>query len=229
GFTFFAIGVADADYSELVNIGSQPSERHVFFVDDFDAFAKIEDELVTFVCETASARFRMMEMFGLVEKEFSAVEGVSMEPGTFNVYPCYRLHKDALVSQPTKYLHPEGLPSDYTITFLFRILPDTPQEPFALWEILNEDHEPLVGVILDNGGKTLTFFNYDYKGDFQTVTFEGPEIRKLFYGSFHKLHVVISKTTAKIIIDCKQVSEKAINAAGNISAGGIEVLGRMVR
>ncbi|NXF67192.1 COEA1 protein, partial [Ciccaba nigrolineata] len=229
GFSFFAIGVADADYSELVNIGSKPSERHVFFVDDFDAFTKIEDELITFVCETASARFRMMEMFGLVEKEFSAVEGVSMEPGTFNVYPCYRLHKDALVSQPTKYLHPEGLPSDYTITFLFRILPDTPQEPFALWEILNEEYEPLVGVILDNGGKTLTFFNYDYKGDFQTVTFEGPEIRKIFYGSFHKLHVVISKTTAKIIIDCKQVSEKTINAAGNISSDGIEVLGRMVR
>ncbi|RLW13007.1 hypothetical protein DV515_00000503 [Chloebia gouldiae] len=242
GFTFFAIGVADADYSELVNIGSKPSERHVFFVDDFDAFTKIEDELITFVCETASATcplvvkdgnnfagFKMMEMFGLVEKEFSAVEGVSMEPGTFNVFPCYRLHKDALVSQPTKYLHPEGLPSDYTITFLFRILPDTPQEPFALWEILNEAYEPLVGVILDNGGKTLTFFNYDYKGDFQTVTFEGPEIRKIFYGSFHKLHVVISKTTAKIIIDCKEVGEKTINAAGNISSDGIEVLGRMVR
>ncbi|NXN37569.1 COEA1 protein, partial [Rhinoptilus africanus] len=237
GFSFFAIGVADADYSELVNIGSKPSGRHVFFVDDFDAFTKIEDELITFVCETASAKrifcclpgFKMMEMFGLVEKEFSAVEGVSMEPGTFNVYPCYRLHKDALVSQPTKYLHPEGLPSDYTITFLFRILPDTPPEPFALWEILNEEYEPLVGVILDNGGKTLTFFNYDYKGDFQTVTFEGPEIRKIFYGSFHKLHVVISKTTAKIIIDCKQVSEKTINAAGNISSDGIEVLGRMVR
>lgn len=46
----------------------------------------------------------MMEMFGLVEKDFSSVEGVSMEPGTFNVYPCYRIHKDALVSQPTKYV-----------------------------------------------------------------------------------------------------------------------------
>lgn len=47
--------MADADYSELVNIGSKPSARHVFFVDDFDAFKKIEDELITFVCETASA------------------------------------------------------------------------------------------------------------------------------------------------------------------------------
>lgn len=55
GYSIFAVGVADADYSELVSIGSKPSSRHVFFVDDFDAFKKIEDELITFVCETASA------------------------------------------------------------------------------------------------------------------------------------------------------------------------------
>ena len=40
---------------------------------------------------------------------------------------------------------------------------------------------------LADGGKTLTFFNNDYKGEFQTVTFEGPEVKKLFYGSFHKV------------------------------------------
>uniref|UniRef100_A0AAZ3S2A9 Collagen, type XIV, alpha 1a n=1 Tax=Oncorhynchus tshawytscha TaxID=74940 RepID=A0AAZ3S2A9_ONCTS len=242
GYIIFAIGFADADYGELVNIASKPSDRHVFFVDDLDAVKKIEEQLITFVCEAATATcpsvlmrgntmagFRMMDMFGLVEKEYSNVEGVSLEPGSFNSFPCYRLHKDALVSQPTKYLHPEGLPSDYTITFLFRLLPDTPQEPFALWEILNKDNEPLVGVILDNGGKTLTFFNYDYKGDFQTVTFDEPDIKKMFYGSFHKLHMAISKTTARVVVDCKVVGGKPINAAGNISIDGVEVLGRMVR
>ncbi|XP_072323011.1 collagen alpha-1(XIV) chain isoform X2 [Scyliorhinus torazame] len=242
GYSIFAVGVADADYSELINIANKPSSRHAFFVDDFDAFKKIEDELVTFVCETASATcplvllggnsiagFKMMEMFGLVEKEYASVEGVSLESGSLNSFPCFRLHKDALISQPTRNVHPEGLPSDYTITFLFRLLPDTPQEPFALWEILNKQNEPLVGVILDNGGKTLTYFNYDYKNEFQTVTFEDPGVKKIFFGSFHKVHVVITKTNAKLIIDCKQVGEKTINAAGNITTNGVEVLGRMVR
>ncbi|KAG2464968.1 COEA1 protein, partial [Polypterus senegalus] len=242
GYVIFAIGFADADYGELIHIASKPSDRHVFFVDDLDAFKKIEEQLITFVCEAASATcpsvlmngntlagFRMMEMFGLVENQYASIDGISMEPGTFNSFPCYRLHKDALISQPTKYLHPEGLPSEYTITILFRLLPETPHEPFALWEILNEDKEPLVGIILDNGGETLTFFNYDYKGEFQTVTFEGPAIKKIFYGSFHKLHVAISKTSAKVVIDCKQVGEKTINAAGNITIDGTEVLGRMVR
>lgn len=51
----FAIGFADADYGELVSIASKPSDRHVFFVDDLDAFKMIEEKLVTFVCETATA------------------------------------------------------------------------------------------------------------------------------------------------------------------------------
>uniref|UniRef100_A0A3Q2NTM2 Collagen type XIV alpha 1 chain n=1 Tax=Fundulus heteroclitus TaxID=8078 RepID=A0A3Q2NTM2_FUNHE len=239
GYIVFAIGFADADYGELVSIASKPSDRHVFFVDDLDAFQRIEEKLVTFVCEAAtaskcpshhlSAGFRMMELFGLVENKYNSISGVSMVPGTFNAFPCFHLHSNALMAQPTRFIHPEGLPSDYTITLLFRVLPDTPEEPFALWEILNKNNDPLTGVILDNGGKTLTFFNNDYRGDFQTVTFEGPEIQKLFFGSFHKLHIAISKTSAKVFIDCKMVSEKFINAAGNITTDGMEVLGRMVR
>lgn len=58
--------------------------------------------------------------------------------------------KSTLSASAHRYIHPEGLPSDYTITLLFRLLPDTPEEPFALWEILNKNNEPLVGVILDS-------------------------------------------------------------------------------
>ncbi|XP_071061001.1 collagen alpha-1(XIV) chain-like [Pseudochaenichthys georgianus] len=162
GYIVFAIGFADADYGELVSIASKPIDRHVFFVDDLDAFAKIEEKLVTFVCEAATATcpsvpmsgsitpgFRMMELFGLVENRYSSVPGVSMVPGTFNTFPSFHLHSDAFLAQPTRFIHPEGLPSDYTITLLFRLLPNTPEEPFALWEILNKNNEPLVGVIMD--------------------------------------------------------------------------------
>lgn len=55
GYSVFVVGVADVDVAELRNIGSKPSERHVFVVDDFDAFAKIQDNLLTFICETATS------------------------------------------------------------------------------------------------------------------------------------------------------------------------------
>ncbi len=55
GFSVFVVGVADVDTAELRNIGSKPSERHIFIVDDFDAFTKIQDNLITFICETATS------------------------------------------------------------------------------------------------------------------------------------------------------------------------------
>lgn len=55
GYSVFVVGVADVDHAELRNIGSKPSERHVFVVDDFDAFDKIQDNLITFICETATS------------------------------------------------------------------------------------------------------------------------------------------------------------------------------
>uniref|UniRef100_A0A7N6A544 Collagen, type XIV, alpha 1a n=1 Tax=Anabas testudineus TaxID=64144 RepID=A0A7N6A544_ANATE len=216
GYIIFAIGFADADYGELVNIASKPSDRHVFFVDDLDAVKKIEEQLITFVCEAATATcpsvlmsgntmagFRMMEMFGLVEKEYSTIPGVSLEPGSFNSFPCYRLHRDAMVSQPTKYLHPEGLPSDYTISMMLRLLSETPLEPFALWEILNKGNKPLVGLILDSEFEWVTFFFYS------TCKF-------------------CLKTSVKVVLDCSVVGEKPVSAAGNITTDGVEVLGRIV-
>lgn len=47
--------------------------------------------------------------------------------------------------------------------------------------------------------------------------------------SVTQLHMAISKTSAKVVIDCKIVGEKPISAAGNITTDGTEVLGRMVR
>lgn len=44
-----------------------------------------------------------------------------------------------------------------------------------------------------------------------------------------QLHVIISKTSVKVVLDCSVIGEKSINAAGNITTDGVEVLGRMVR
>lgn len=55
GYSVFVVGVADVSMRELAVIGSKPTERHVFVVDDYDAFSKIQDNLITFICETATS------------------------------------------------------------------------------------------------------------------------------------------------------------------------------
>ncbi|KAK3562956.1 hypothetical protein QTP86_011711 [Hemibagrus guttatus] len=240
GFSVFVVGVADVDMTELRNIGSKPSERHVFVVDDYDAFAKIQDNLITFICETATSTcpliyldgftspgFRMLEAFNITDRTFAAMNGVSMEPGTFNSYMSYRIHKDAFISQPTKELHPDGLPPSYTLILLFRLLPDTSKDAFDLWQISDSSNNPEVGLTLNPSSRVITFYNKDTRGELQKVTFDNEKVKRIFHGSFHKLHITISPKSVKLNIDCQEIEEKPIKEAGNISKDGYEVLGKM--
>ncbi|XP_060735731.1 collagen alpha-1(XII) chain isoform X2 [Tachysurus vachellii] len=240
GFSVFVVGVADVDMTELRNIGSKPSERHVFVVDDYDAFAKIQDNLITFICETATSTcpliyldgftspgFRMLEAFNITDRTFAAMNGVSMEPGTFNSFMSYRIHKDAFISQPTKELHPDGLPPSYTLILLFRLLPDTSKDAFDLWQISDSSNNPEVGLTLNPSSRVITFYNKDTRGELQKVTFDNEKVKRIFHGSFHKLHITITPKSVKLNIDCKEIEEKPIKEAGNISKDGYEVLGKM--
>ncbi|KAJ7988915.1 hypothetical protein DPEC_G00314140 [Dallia pectoralis] len=242
GYSVFVVGVADVDMTELRNIGSKPSERHVFVLDDFDGFTKIQDNLITFICETATSTcpliyingftspgFRMLEGFNITDKSFAALNGVSMEPGSFNSFIAYRIHKDAFLSVPTKELHPAGLPPSYTIVLLFRLLPDTPNEAFDIWQIANSNNNPEVGLTVNPSSKTITFYNKDTRGEIQKATFKEEQVKRIFHGSFHKLHITISPEKVKLNVDCQEVAEKPIKEASNVSTDGYEVLGKMAK
>uniref|UniRef100_A0A8D0AFB1 Collagen type XII alpha 1 chain n=1 Tax=Sander lucioperca TaxID=283035 RepID=A0A8D0AFB1_SANLU len=238
GYSVFVVGVADVDMTELRIIGSKPSERHVFVVDDYDAFAKIQDNLITFICETAtsskadiniSQSFRMLEAFNITDRTFAGINGVSMETGSFNSYIAYRLHKDSFLNQPTKEIHPEGLPPSYTIILLFRLLPDTGSEPFDIWQIADKNNNPEVGVTVNPSSKTITFYNKDTRGEIQRATFNEEQVKRVFHGSFHKLHISISPEKVKLNLDCQEVAEKPIKEANNITMDGYEVLGKLAK
>ncbi|XP_059354175.1 collagen alpha-1(XII) chain-like isoform X2 [Carassius carassius] len=240
GYSVFVIGVADVDFVELQNIASKPSERHVFVVDDFDAFATIQDNLVTFICETATSNcpliyvngftspgFRMLEAFNLTEKMYASTKGVSMEPGSYNSYTAYRLHKNAFLNQPSSYIHPDGLPSTYTIILMFRLLPDSPTEAFDIWQVSDKNHKPETGVTIDPSAQTVSFYNKDTTGEIQRATFKNDQVKRIFHGSFHKLHILVSSKSVKLNLDCQEVAEKEIKPAGNTSTDGFQVLGKM--
>ncbi|XP_041716799.1 collagen alpha-1(XII) chain isoform X4 [Coregonus clupeaformis] len=240
GYSVFVVGVADVDFAELQNIGSKPSDRHIFVVDDFDAFATIQDNLVTFICETATSScpliylngftspgFRMLEAFNLTEKTYGYIKGVSMEPGSFNSYTAYRLHKNSFLTQPTTEIHPDGLPHSYTIIMMFRLLPDTPTEAFDIWQVSTKDNKPEVGVTIDPSSQTISYYNKDTRGEIQRVTFDNDQVKKIFHGSFHKLHILVSPTNVKLNLDCQEVADKEIKESGNTSTDGYQVLGKM--
>uniref|UniRef100_A0A3B4F2M5 Collagen type XII alpha 1 chain n=1 Tax=Pundamilia nyererei TaxID=303518 RepID=A0A3B4F2M5_9CICH len=240
GYSVFAIGVADMDFIELQQIGSKPSERHVFVVDDFDAFNTIKENLITFICETATSCYVplnfcewiyftwMLEAFNLTEKTYSYIKGVSMEPGSFNSYTAYRLHKNAFLTQPTTDIHPLGLPHAYTIIMMFRLLPDTPKEAFDIWQVSSKDHKPETGVTLDRKYRTLFLSCAACVKTEKSSKEMCDPIKSLLPFSFClKLHILVSPTNVQLNIDCQVVAEKPIKAAGNMSSDGYQVLGKM--
>nr|XP_060627930.1 collagen alpha-1(XX) chain [Anolis sagrei ordinatus] len=173
--------------------------------------------------------FNMMEAFGLMEKEYASIKGVAMEPYIFLGTHTYTLFRDIQLTQKTSEVFHFGFPAEYTITFLLRLLPESPRETFAVWQITDEDFQPLLGIILDPNKKTLIFFHRDYEADVEEIVFDQPEVKKIFYGSFHKVHVSVNHSKVKLYIDCRKTAEKPLGTSETISTAGFVMLGKLTR
>ncbi|XP_047626608.1 collagen alpha-1(XX) chain isoform X3 [Phacochoerus africanus] len=173
--------------------------------------------------------FDLMAAFGLVEKEYSALRGVSMEPSAFGPAKTFTLFKEAQLTRRASDIHLAALPPEHTIAFLLRLLPETPREAFALWQVAAQDFQPVLGVLLDAGRKSLTYFNRDPRATLQEVTFELPEVRRIFFGSFHKVHVAVGRSKVRLYVDCRKVAERPAGEAGSLPAEGFVTLGRLAK
>ncbi|KAK7795841.1 hypothetical protein U0070_004466 [Myodes glareolus] len=156
--------------------------------------------------DSSLSGFDLMVAFGLVAKEYASIRGVAMEPSAL-----------------------AALPPEHTIVFLVRLLPETPREAFALWQMMAEDFQPLVGVLLDAGRKSLTYFNHDPRAALQEVTFDLQDAKKVFFGSFHKVHVAVGHSKVRLYVDCRKVAERPIGDPGSPPTAGFIALGRLAK
>nr|XP_055043483.1 collagen alpha-1(XX) chain isoform X2 [Misgurnus anguillicaudatus] len=173
--------------------------------------------------------FNMMESFGLTQRAHSTVEGVAAEPFIFNTLPSYTLYRDVQLTQSTGFIHPAGFSPEHTISMAFRLLQDSPKEPFALWQLTDNDFQPKMGVVLDPVKKSLLYFSLDYRGEIQELTFDQPQVHSVFYGSFHKIHLSVNQVSVSLSVDCQRVGERPARPLGTVPTDGFEMLGKLVR
>uniref|UniRef100_A0A8C9EZT5 Collagen type XX alpha 1 chain n=1 Tax=Pavo cristatus TaxID=9049 RepID=A0A8C9EZT5_PAVCR len=163
---------------------------------------------------TSGIGFDMMEAFGLVEKEYASIKGVAMEPFIFSGSRTFTLFRDIQLTLRTRW--EQNLPQGTRPPFLF------------LWKrLLGET--VICPIFPVASKKTLTYFNHDYKADLQEVSFDQQEVKKIFYGSFHKVHLAVSLFKIKLYLDCKKIAERPINTVGSISTAGFIMLGKVTR
>ncbi|XP_036915733.1 collagen alpha-1(XX) chain [Sturnira hondurensis] len=175
------------------------------------------------------AGFDLMAAFGLVEKEYASLRGIAMEPSALGPARTFTLLRDAQLTRRASDIHPGPLPPEHTVAFLLRLLPETPRETFALWQMTAEDFQPVLGVLLDAGRKSLTYFCRDPSSALQEVTFDLPEVKRIFFGSFHKVHVAVGHSKVRLYVDCRKVAERPIGVAGSPPASGFVTLGRLAK
>ncbi|XP_048872828.1 collagen alpha-1(XIV) chain isoform X3 [Brienomyrus brachyistius] len=173
--------------------------------------------------------FDMMEAFGLTPKAHASVEGVATETFIFSTLPSYTLYRDIQLTQRTRHTHPAGLSPEHTVSMVFRLLQGTPQEPFALWQITDIDFQPKMGVALDPTRKRLLYFSLDYRGEVQELMFDQPQVHRLFYGSFHKVHLSVSQVSVSLSVDCQHVADRPARPLGMLPTDGFEMLGKLLR
>uniref|UniRef100_A0A670Z5A6 Collagen type XX alpha 1 chain n=1 Tax=Pseudonaja textilis TaxID=8673 RepID=A0A670Z5A6_PSETE len=173
--------------------------------------------------------FDMMEAFGLMGKDYASIKGVAMEPYIFLGTHTYTLYRDIQLTRKTSEVLPFGLPTEYTLTFLLRLLPESPREAFSIWQITDEDFQPLLSIILDPLKKSLVYFRRDHEADIEEVTFDQQEVKKIFYGSFHKVHVLVSHGWVRLYVDCKKLGEKTLGKSEILSTAGFITLGKLTR
>ncbi|CAH6776643.1 Col20a1 [Phodopus roborovskii] len=173
--------------------------------------------------------FDLMVAFGLVAKEYASIRGVAMEPSALGMAPTFTVFKEAQLMRRASDIYPAALPPEHTIVFLVRLLPETPREAFALWQMMAEDSQPIVGVLLDAGRKSLTYFNHDPRETLQEVTFDLQDAKKIFFGSFHKVHVAVGHSKVRLYVDCRKVAERPIGDAGSPPTAGFITLGRLAK
>ncbi|XP_018415104.1 PREDICTED: collagen alpha-1(XX) chain [Nanorana parkeri] len=173
--------------------------------------------------------YDMMVVFGLHEKLYSSINGVSIDAFVLGRSRIYTVAENAQLTIWTREVHPHGLLQEHGLSFLFRLPANAAQEPFALWQLTDEDFQPVVGIILDPNQQSLTYFSPELEGSLQEVTFDEEEVKKIFYGSFHKLQVAVSKTKIRLYVDCQLVTEKVVKPMGKVTTLGFEMLGKLTR
>ncbi|KAM4606935.1 uncharacterized protein O3C94_023048 [Discoglossus pictus] len=171
----------------------------------------------------------MMEAFGLTERRYSEISGVSVDAFVLSGSRIYTISENIQLTIWTRDIHPNGIPSEHTLGFLFRLPPNSAQEPYTVWQLVDEDFQPQLGVTLDPTKQTLTYFNPSTDGAVQEVVFDQEEVKRIFYGSFHKVQVSVSGGNVRLYVDCHQVAVRSIKAMGEVTTRGFEMLGKLTR
>lgn len=120
---------------------------------------------------------------------------------------------------------PGGFPEEYSFMTTFRMIKNTVNKVWNLWQIVDESGVKQAGLRLNGDQQALEFFLTTLDGDLQTVTFPGLSV--LFNTKWHKVMVGVERDQVTLYVDCQPVDQKPIKEKGYINTEGDTLIGRL--
>lgn len=120
---------------------------------------------------------------------------------------------------------PRGFPEEYSFMTTFRMIKNTVNKVWNLWQIVDENGVKQAGLRLNGDQQALEFFLTTLDGDLQTVTFPGLSV--LFNTKWHKVMVGVERDQVTLYVDCQPVDQKPIKEKGYINTEGDTLIGRL--
>ncbi|KTF83085.1 hypothetical protein cypCar_00043941, partial [Cyprinus carpio] len=153
------------------------------------------------------------------------MRGVRKVEGSTPLQVAYRLDREANFQIPTRLNFPRGFPDEYSFMTTFRMIKNTVNKVWNIWQVVDEDGLKQAGMRLNGDQQALEFFLTTMEGDVQTVTFPGLSV--LFNTKWHKVMVGVEKELVTLYVDCHPVDRKPIKRKGYVNTEGDTLIGRL--
>ena len=95
-------------------------------------------------------------------------------------------------SLPRRLNFPRGFPDEYSFMSTFRMIKNTVNKVWNIWQIVDEDGRKQAGLRLNGDQQALEYFLMGADGNLQTVSFPGLSV--LFNTKWHKVASLISSS-----------------------------------
>nr|XP_014349373.1 PREDICTED: uncharacterized protein LOC102355403 [Latimeria chalumnae] len=153
------------------------------------------------------------------------LRGVRRVEGSTLLQIAYRLEKEANFQIPTRILYPKGLPEEYSFVTTFRMMRETIDTVWNLFQIVDEDGYKQIGLRLDGEQQAVEFFLVGQDGNLEVATFPG--VSQLFNTEWHKILVGVEMNKITLFVDCQLVGSKPIKTKGTVNVDGETLIGRL--
>ncbi|CDQ97670.1 unnamed protein product, partial [Oncorhynchus mykiss] len=128
-------------------------------------------------------------------------------------------------SSPPRLNFPRGFPDEYSVMVTFRMIKNTVNKVWNVWQVVDEDGRKQAGLRLNGDQQALEYFLMGQDGNLQTVTFPGLSV--LFNTKWHKMMIGVERDQVTLYVDCQPVDKKPIKGKGPVNTEGDTLIGRL--